>query len=210
MLGRFREVWVVDTEFHRPTGGLPDPVCCVAALELESGREVRLWTEHGAPQPFGTSPDNLFVAQYSSAEWLAFMTLRWSIPMRVIDTYVERRLLTNGMPGLKDPGEDKREGRRRRCGLTNLAKRYGIDAMTDATKDVNRKLAMRGGPWTAQEQCQMLDYCMEDVIVTAKVFLAMLPEILAPKNGLAHALIRGRYMRADASMNNTGVPSTST
>ena len=80
MLGLFREVWVVDTEFHRPAGGLPDPVCCVAALEINSGREVRLWTEHGAPQPFDTSPDNLFVAQYSSAEWLAFMALRWRSP----------------------------------------------------------------------------------------------------------------------------------
>jgi DNA polymerase-1 len=202
----FEEIWVVDTEFHRPVGGLPDPVCCVAALELKSGREVRLWTEQGAPQPFNTDLCNLFIAQYSSAEWLSFLVLGWKPPVYVIDTYVEGRLLTNGMPGLKGPNEDKREGRRRRCGLADLAGRYGIDTMTDATKDANRKLAMRGGPWTPQEQRQMLAYCMEDAITTAKVFEAMLPEIVAPRHGLAHALIRGRYMRADASMNHTGVP----
>ena len=50
-------------------------------------------------------PDNLFVGQYSSAEWLAFQVLGWQVPMRVIDTYVEGRLLTNGEPG--------RKGRRR-------------------------------------------------------------------------------------------------
>ena len=134
------------------------------------------------------------------------MMLGWQLPTRVIDTYVEARLLTNGMPGLKGPGEDKREGRRRRCGLTDLAKRYGITAMADVVKDANRKMAMRGGPWTAAEQRQMLDYCADDVAVTARVFEAMLPGSLAPRNGLAHALIRGRYMRADAAMDHTGIP----
>jgi hypothetical protein len=110
---------------------------------------VRLWTEHGAPQPFDTGPDNLFIGQYSTAEWLAFMVLGWQVPMRVIDTNVEGRLLTNGMPGLKGPHEDKREGRRRRCGLIDLARRYDIPVMSETYKDTNCKLAMRGGPWTA-------------------------------------------------------------
>lgn len=56
----FEQIWITDTEFYRPCGALPDPVCCVAALEIKSGREVRLWTEHGAPQPFDTGPNNLF------------------------------------------------------------------------------------------------------------------------------------------------------
>jgi DNA polymerase I len=165
-----------------------------------------LWTEHGAPQPFDTGPDNLFVGQYSSAEWLAFVVLGWQVPVRVIDTYVEGRLATNGMPGLKGPGEDKREGRRRRCGLTHLARRYSIVSMTEALKDSNRKLAMRGPPWSAEERRQLISYCMEDVILTSKVFKAMLPEIVAPKHGLAHALARGRYMVADAAMNHVGIP----
>ena len=206
LFGQFKEVWVVDTEFYRPLGCLPDPICCVAGLEMKSGREVRLWTEHGAPQPFDTGPDNLFVGQYSSAEWLAFRVLGWQVPMRVIDTYVEGRRLTNGEPGRKGPKEDKREGRRRRCGLTDLAWRYGITAMTETLKDSNRKLAMRGGPWSAEERAQMLDYCMDDVTTTAKVFEAMVPEIIAPRHGLAHALTRGRYMRADAAMNYVGIP----
>jgi DNA polymerase-1 len=173
---------------------------------MNSSRKVRLWTEHGAPQPFDTGPDNLFVGQYSSAEWLAFQMLGWQVPVRVIDTYTEGRVLTNGGPGRKGPKDDKREGRRRGCGLTDLAWRYGITAMTETLKDSNRKLVMRGGPWSPQEQNQMLDYCLEDVITTAKVFEAMVPEILAPTHGLAHALTRGRYMRADAAMSYAGIP----
>jgi DNA polymerase I len=206
LLGQFKEVWTVDSEFYRPLGCLPDPICCVVGLEMKSGREVRLWTEHGAPQPFDTGPDNLFVGQYSSVEWLAFRVLGWRVPMRVIDTYVEGRQLTNGEPGRKGPKEDKREGRRRGCGLTDLAWRYGVTAMTETLKDSNRKLAMRGGPWSDEERTQMLDYCMDDVTTTAKVFEAMVPEIIAPRHGLAHALTRGRYMRADAAMNYIGIP----
>ena len=77
-LRRFREIWAVDTEFRRSPGGLPDPVCCVCAVELRTGREVQIWTEHGAHQPFDTGPSNLFVAQYSSAEWLSFIVLGWA------------------------------------------------------------------------------------------------------------------------------------
>lgn len=72
--------------------------------------------------------------------------------------------------------------------------------MTESLKDKNRNLAMRGGPWTPEEQRQMLDYCMEDVKVTARVFQSMLPEIVTPCKGLSYALLRGRYMRADAAM----------
>ena len=56
VLGQYAEVWVVDTEFYRPPGGLPKPVCCVCAKELKTGREVRVWTGDGAPQPFDTGP----------------------------------------------------------------------------------------------------------------------------------------------------------
>ena len=180
-------------------------MCCVAAVEVKSGREIKLWTEHGAPQPFDTGPDNLFVAHYSSAEWLSFLTLGWEPPTCVIDTYVEGRRLTNGLPGRKD-GKKPGEGQQRRCGLLNLAARYGISSMSDAQKDAGRKLAMKGGPWTEAERREMMDYCLEDVRTCRDVFLAMLPEIVAPQHGLAQALLRGRVMRACARIEHTGIP----
>ena len=205
VLGQFNEMWVVDTEFRRPPGGLPEPVCCVCAKELKTGREVRVWTEHGAPQPFSTGPENLFIAHYSSAEWVSFLSLGWVPPVNVIDTYVEGRVLTNGMPGRKD-ATDKSEGRRRRCGLTHLAAMYGISAISDAMKDAGRGLAMKGAPWSDDEQAALMTYCMTDVETCSEVFMAMLPEITTPVHGLAQALIRGRYMRACAMMELTGIP----
>jgi DNA polymerase-1 len=204
-LGQFAEVWALDTEFRRPPGGLPEPVCCVCARELKSGREIRLWAEHGAPQPFDTGPHNLFVAQYSSAEWLSFLAMGWRPPTNIIDTYVEGRVLTNGLPGRKESA-DKREGRRRRCGLLDLAARYGIASIADAQKDAGRALAMRGPSWSEDERVALLDYCMSDVRTTGEVFLAMLPEIVAPQHGLAQAMIRGPYMLACARMELTGIP----
>jgi DNA polymerase I len=206
VLGQFAEVWAVDTEFRRLPGGLPDPVCCVCAQELKSGREIALWTEHGARQPFDTGPRNLFVFQYGVAEMLAFTMLGWELPAYCIDTYVEGRVLTNGLPGRKAPGIDQREGRRRRCGLLHLAARYGIASMSDAMKDAGRELAMRGGPWTGAEQDELLRYCLEDAVTCGRVFLAMLPEIAAPRHGFAQALLRARYMKATAAMEVCGVP----
>jgi hypothetical protein len=122
-LRRFREVWAVDTEYRRPPGHLPE-VCCVAATELRSGRGVRLWTEHGAPSPFDTGPNNLFVAHYASAECLAFLMLGWDPPVYIVDSYVEGRRLTNGLPGRKSAVKSG-EGQQRKCGLNHLAARSG-------------------------------------------------------------------------------------
>ena len=205
VLRRFREIWGLDTEYRRLPGGLPDPVCCVAATELRSGREVRVWTEHGAPQPFDTGPDNLFVAHYSSAECLSFLMLNWDLPTYIIDTYVEGRRLTNGLPGRKNAiksGED----RQRKCGLNHLAARYGIRTISDADKDANRERAMRGGPWAPVERRDMMDYCFGDARTCLDAFKAMLPDIVAPKHGLAQALLRGRTMRACARIEHVGVP----
>ena len=78
--------------------------------------------------------------------------------------------------------------------------------MTDADKDANRELAMRGGPWTSGEQRQMMDYCLEDARACRDVFKAMLPDIVAPQHGLAQALLRGRTMRACARIEHNGIP----
>ena len=131
--------------------------------------------------------------------------LGWDPPVYVIDTYVEGRRLTNGLPGRKD-GKKPGEGQQRRCGLLNLAARYGISSMSDAQKDAGRELAMRGGPWTEAERREMMDYCLEDARTCRDVFSAMLPEIVAPQHGLAQALLRGRVMRACAHIEHTGVP----
>ena len=178
-LRQFHEVWAIDTEYRRLPGGLPEPVCCVAATEMRSGREVRRWTEHGAPQPFDTGPDNLFIAHYSSAECLSFLMLGWELPTYIVDTYVEGRRITNGLPGRKTTAKSG-ESQQRKCGLIHLAARYGIRTISDAEKNTNRELAMRGGPWASDVQQNMMNYCLGDARACRDVFNPYCPDGFKP------------------------------
>ena len=64
-----------------------------------------------------------------------------------------------------------------------------------------RELAMRGGPFTAGEQADLLDYCQSDVDALARLLSAMRARIDLPR-----ALLRGRYMATAARMEWNGVP----
>ena len=63
-----------------------------------------------------------------------------------------------------------------------------------------RDLAIRGGPFTADEMSGLLEYCGHDVEALADLWPVMEPH-LTP-----HALLRGRYMKAVARMEWTGIP----
>ena len=54
----FREIWVVDTEFYPGPGlanggvaGDPPTPLCLVALEMRSGRLIRLWQDELGPFP---------------------------------------------------------------------------------------------------------------------------------------------------------------
>jgi hypothetical protein len=186
----FRRVWAVDFEFSAPPGERPIPLCCVAR-ELRSGKLVRQWLDpdsHSRP-PYDPGPGSLFVAYYSSADWGCHLALDWPMPKLVLDLYAEFRCLTSG---LATP-----------CGsgLLGALAHYGLDALTAAEKESMRDLAIRGGPYTAQEQLDLLDYCQADVDALARLLPVMLPEIDLPR-----ALLRGRYMVPAARMEWSGVP----
>jgi DNA polymerase-1 len=53
----------------------------------------------------------------------------------------------------------------------------GDDALE---KDSMRTLVMSGGPWSREEQVQILDYCQSDVDALARLLPAMLPKIDLP------------------------------
>ena len=67
----FDEVWFVDTEFIALPGERLD-VVCVCAVELRSGRTIRLWRDQlGATPPYRTDSKVLFVCFVANAEHLA-------------------------------------------------------------------------------------------------------------------------------------------
>mgnify|MGYP001807102681 CR=1 FL=1 len=189
-LHHFREVWAVDFEFTAPPGEQSTPLC-VVAREVLSGRLVRAWLA-GATDPicpYSTGPDVLFVAYYASAELGCHLALGWPSPVRILDLFAEFRNHTNG--------------RAVSCGngLLGALAHFGLDAIAGAEKDAMRELALRGGPYTADERAALLDYCQTDVDALARLLPAMTPHLDLPL-----ALIRGRYMAAVARMEWVGVP----
>jgi DNA polymerase I len=185
----FREVWCVDFEFIAPPGERPEPICLVAR-ELHSGRLIRQWRdEFGRLPPYGIGAESLFVAYYASAELGCHLALGWPMSAHVLDLCAEFKNLTSG---LHVPA-----GR----GLIGALIYHGLDHIPATEKEAMQQLATRGGPWTTQEQTDLLDYCETDVTALARLFPVMLPRIDLPR-----ALVRGRYMIAAAAMEWNGVP----
>jgi DNA polymerase-1 len=185
----FREIWAVDFEFKADPGDRPVPICLVAK-ELRNGRVVRLWeNEFGVRPPYSTNDDSLFIAYYASAEMGCHKALGWPTPLHLLDLYAEFRNLTSG---LTLPA-----GR----GLIGALIYHGLDHVDADDKEAMRALAMRGGSWTNQERCDLLDYCQTDVTALERLLPAMIPHLNLPQ-----ALLRGAYMAAAAAMEWTGVP----
>ena len=189
-LSHFREIWLVDFEF-RPIdgqeGSLPDVVCLVAH-ELRAGKTIKLRRhEMGDLPPYPTDESVLFVAYYASAEIGCHLALGWSVPVRILDLYVEHRNQTNGL--------------RRGGGLVDALASHGLDHMGAHEKHSMRDLILAGGPWSEDQWAMILDYCQEDTLALARLLPAMLPLIDLPS-----AQLRGRYMAAAARMEHNGVP----
>jgi DNA polymerase I len=187
----FDEVWLVDAEYSAQPGCRPVPICLVAK-EAFTGREVRLWEDELAAAvspPFRIDDRSLFVSYSAPAEFSVFHSLGWPAPARILDLFVEFRALTNG---LKTPSG---------AGLLGALVYHGLSAMDGVEKTAMRDLAIRGGPFTADERQALLDYCAEDVYALERLLPRMLPRIDLPR-----ALLRGRYGWAVASMEHLGIP----
>ena len=189
MLGPVREVWAADFEFVAPPGERPDVVCLVAR-ELKSGRVIRLWRDQLGPvPPYATGPDTLLVAYYASAELGCHRALGWPTPARVLDLFTEFRARRNGLTTVAGSS------------LLGALTHFGLDNIGATEKEGMRELILTGGPWSAQQQADIIAYCESDVLALERLLVAMLPGIDLPR-----ALLRGRYMAAAAAMEHSGVP----
>ena len=187
----FRQIWCADFEFRAEPGACPLPVC-VVAQELKTGRVIRLWRNELlalSRAPFDVGTDALFIAYFSSAEFGCFLELGWPLPENVLDLYVEHRVETNGERPLCGDGL-----------LGALALR-GLGHIDAGEKDEMRRLILERQHWSDEERLRILDYCGSDVTGTKALFSKMAPSIDWPR-----ALLRGRYMKAVARMERTGIP----
>ena len=184
----FSAVWLVDFEFYQPDGERPVPLCLVA-MDLLTGRTIRVWNPGDPMPPYGVGPNDLFVAYYATAELGCHIALKWPMPVRVIDLYAEFR---RHVCGRQVPSGH---------GLLGALAYFGLPGIENLMKEEMRKLAQRGGPYTADEQRALVEYCETDVIALQKLLPAILPHIDLPR-----ALIRGEYMAALAHIEWRGVP----
>lgn len=187
-------IWSVDFEF-RPARGIegnrPEPICMVVK-NLFTGAVISQWADQLSEQsrpPFPIGPGALFVAYSAPAELSCFRALGWPDPVNILDLFIEFRCMTNGIPTIYGNG------------LLGALAYFDLPTMLSEHKELMRGLALRGGPWNAQERQQLLDYCKEDVLSLEKLLGRM-----APWLRLEHALLRGRYATAVAAIEAVGVP----
>jgi len=188
---QFKQIWFVDFEFSVKPGEFPVPICMVAE-EYYSRKRLSLWSDQlkaCEQAPFDTGKDSLFVAYYSIAEFSCFLQLGWSLPENVIDLFVEFRNQTNG---LTLPLGNS---------LLGALSYFGVDSMEALEKEQMRDLAIRGGPWTAEEKISLLKYCAKDVEALRKLIIRF-----SKKIHTLSALNRGRYMKAASVIECNGVP----
>jgi len=187
-------VFLIDFEF-RPENGregnTPEPVCLVVK-DFLSGVTSRYWKDDinsRSSAPFSVGREALCVAYFASAEMDCFLKLGWQLPENVLDLYAEFRCLTNGTTPPNG------------AGLLGALLYFGLPTISAQHKDAMRDLTLRGGPWSQQEQLDLLDYCETDVTALEMLLPAMLPTLDIPR-----ALMRGRYMKAVSHMHATGTP----
>jgi hypothetical protein len=186
---------VVDFEYARGSTGDALLPTCMVAHELESGFTHRLWREQlqALPAaPFDVGSSTLLIGFKTESELQCFLSLGWRLPCHVLDLYAEWRWRSNGAPHPLPENS-----------LINVAGRYGIDTMTAAMKDKFRQQFIDDLPFTPEQREEALDYNQADVMVTLAAYLAMERE--APFQ-LPASLLRGRYIKAAARIQHTGVP----
>lgn len=188
------EYILIDFEFRQKDGveGNPLEVICMSSKNLTTGKYINLWADQLhllADHPFGNNENLVLVAYFASAEMNCFKSLGWSWPANILDLFAEFRCLTNGQPPFHGNS------------LLGALKSFGIQICEPAHKDLMRSLALRGGPYTADEKTALLDYCQSDVDSLKQLLNAMGDCIDLPR-----ALLRGAYAIPIAMMESNGIP----
>jgi hypothetical protein len=193
---RFDHIWHVDFEYRQNRNLLPVPVCMYAAEQC-SGQEIFVWREELLKlrqAPFGIGPRDLMVAYSATAELGCFLQLGWRFPENILDAYVETAALTNGNRALWPH-------KKWRPGLLDALQIFGLHGIDAGEKDEMRDLILNNETYDLDQRARIRDYNRTDGIATSALLLATADRIDMPR-----ALHRGRYQKAVAVMETTGIP----
>ena len=175
----FKHVVAVDFEFefggHDSTaaagrsGERPRPVCMVAR-ELRTGETWRIWRgQFGKQPPFPirrtSNGIDCLLRQGAPNSAASRHHLNWSQPKYVLDLFAEFRCRTSGL----------------QKGASLVVARLDSRSESDGA-DANAKQGMiarilAGGPWSVDDQADILRYNESDVLLLERLLPAMLPRI---------------------------------
>ena len=200
----YEQIWVVDTEFYPGPGlanggveGDASTPLCLVAMEMRSGRIVRLWQDElGSSPPYPLDSNTLIVSYAAAAEFGFHIACGWGEPACALDCLVEFRHYTND-------GTIKAGDREKGFHSLDGALRYFLaDSLDTVHKDTMRDRIIAGPPFTESEKQQIVTYCEDDVRGLAR----LLPHIVPTIRSLPHALLRARFQWQIAQMERRGIP----
>ncbi len=194
-LSSFREIVVVDFEYYVGDGTEPIHPHCMIAIELNAGRVHRHDRQQllrMAAPPFDIGPDVVYVGYALAAEMSVHQVLGWGRPHNMLDLFAEHRAETNGVI---------KPGKYRKNNLIVACQMRGIPTMEPTRKKALQELAGSNKHLSDAEMAELIDYCLEDVKVTAALLGKMQPTIDLPA-----AMCRGRYGWSVAAIQAIGIP----
>jgi hypothetical protein len=185
----------------------------MAAYCHTTGRTIILWdidlTGRDAP-PFAMDPHTCIVAHHCRAEAACFRWLGWPQP-NFVDTALEYRLSPayadrrEALATRKRSGHSSRNDRDRMLGLklNEMARALGVPPLyDDAEKEALQLLAATGGPFDADQQRRLIDYCIADTLMTRRC----LPLLITRPEDWAAAAIRADFALVCERIRARGVP----
>ena len=192
----FRKIYAIDFEYYGDAGEVPKIVCMVVQ-NVRTGEIYRVWRDELRKMktpPFETEEDIVILTYFAPAEIQSMLALDWSTNVSVIDLFAEFRCETNGNPNII------------RKRLVDALSHYHLEHFIPEEKEAMRSLILSGGPWTKDQQEDILHYCEQDVLALAPLLNAILEHQNWSDLRLNQALLRGRYMKAVGSMQHRGIP----
>jgi len=197
---RFRVV-VIDTEFQFDVAKsyVKTPLCMVLK-DLSTGHVYKYWDHESKDfaQHHFDFERTLFVCHYATAEVSYFLARLMGRPPFIFDTWTEYSKLY--------------KNRRHSLSLLGAATAYGSQKLiSEEEKDRFRDMCIKQNTWSKEDQDQILDYCLNDVLLGEDVFLGVVKdlEIICGKDYetlLEQAMARGQAMACFAKMQKNGIP----
>lgn len=171
-MSNFGSIVVCDFEYEVADGDLPNVLCMVAHVldeHLEHVRTIKRWRgEFGASPPFDIGPETLFVAYSGQAEMTCFLTLGWKFPTHIFDSCTAYLAASN----LLLPHDDENRRKPTKT-LSDACRAYGITGWENIDKG-QISADIGNGLWQKYGSEKVMEYCAEDVAMTAALFRAQL------------------------------------